>query len=62
MWPKGRTIDDVVVVGVEEGGLYKLKGHTESTFTANTISACGLWHKRLSHVNYKAIPIVSKFV
>ena len=26
-WPKGKTIDDVVVIGVEEGGLYKLKGH-----------------------------------
>jgi hypothetical protein len=25
MWPKGKTIDDVVVVGVQEGGLYKLK-------------------------------------
>ena len=25
MWPKGRTIDDATVVGVEEGGLYKIK-------------------------------------
>ena len=25
MWPKGKTIDDVIVIGVEEGGLYKLK-------------------------------------
>ena len=28
MWPKGKTIYDVVVIGVEEGGLYKFKGHT----------------------------------
>ena len=27
MWTKGKTVDDVVVIGVEEGGLYKLKGH-----------------------------------
>ena len=26
MWPNGKTIDDVVVIGEKEGGLYKLKG------------------------------------
>ena len=26
MWPKGKTIDDAVVIGEQEGGLYKLKG------------------------------------
>ena len=26
MWKKGKTIDGVVVLGVEEGGIYKLKG------------------------------------
>ena len=25
MWPKGKTIDDAVVIGEQEGGLYKLK-------------------------------------
>jgi hypothetical protein len=25
MWPKGKTIEDVIVIGTEEGGLYKLK-------------------------------------
>ena len=29
MWPKGKTIDDVVVIGEQEGGLYKLKGRPE---------------------------------
>ena len=27
MWTKGKTIDDAVEIGVEEGGLYKIKGH-----------------------------------
>ena len=27
MWPKGKTMDDAVVIGEQEGGLYKLKGH-----------------------------------
>ena len=26
---KGKTIDDAVVIGEQEGGLYKLKGHPE---------------------------------
>jgi len=29
MWPKGNTINDAVVIGEQEGGLYKLKGHLE---------------------------------
>ena len=31
MWSKGRTLEYVVVIGEEEGGLYKLKGHSETT-------------------------------
>ena len=26
MWSKGKTIDDAIEIGVEEGGLHKLKG------------------------------------
>ena len=62
MCPKGKTIDDTVILGVEERGLYKLKGHTDSSFAASTISPCELWHRRLAHVNYKALRIVSKVV
>ena len=29
IWPKGKTIDDVVVIEEQEGGLYKLKGYPE---------------------------------
>ena len=45
MWLKGKTIDDSTITGVEEGGLYKLKGHTNSTLTASTISPCELCHR-----------------
>ena len=30
MWPKGKSIEDAVVIG-EEGGLYKFKGYSETT-------------------------------
>ena len=57
-----KTIDDAVVIGVEEGGLYKLKGHVDSTLMASTIIPCELWHTILAHIHYKALPIVIKVV
>ena len=27
MWPRGSSLEDAIVIRVEEGGLYKLKGH-----------------------------------
>ena len=62
MWTKVKTIDDAVEIGVEEGGLYKLKGHTDSTLATMTIKPCEIWHRRISHVHYKSLPIVSKVV
>ena len=29
MWPKGKKINDVIVIGEQEGGLHKLKGQPE---------------------------------
>ena len=62
MWPKGKSIEEAVVVGEEEGGLYKLKGHSEITLVHETTIPSELWHRRLAHVNYKALPYVSKVV
>ena len=62
MWTKGKTINDAVEIGVEEGGLYKLKGHTNSSLTTSTINLCERWNKSIPHVHYKHLPIVSKVV
>ena len=32
MWPKGKSFDDAVVIGEQEGGLYKLKGQREQAW------------------------------
>ena len=61
MWPKGKNIEDAIIIG-EEGGLYKLKGHLETTFVHESTNPSELWHRRLSHVNYKALPHVNKEV
>jgi hypothetical protein len=62
MWPKGKTIEEAIVIGKEEGGLYELKGHLEAALTHSIENPCELWHRRLSHVNYKELPYVSKAI
>ena len=62
MWPKGKTIDDVVVIGEHEGGLYKLKGHPEQALIHETLEPNEIWHRWLPHVHYRALPIASKAV
>ena len=36
MWPKGKTINDAVVIEEQEGGLYKLKGQPEQALVHNS--------------------------
>ena len=62
IWPKGKTIDDAVVIGEQEGGLYKLKGHLEQSLIHDIVEPNDLWHIRLAHVHYKALPIASNAV
>ena len=60
MLSKGKTLEAAVVIG--EGGLYKLKGHPKTTLVHETTNSSELWHRRLAHINYKALPLVSKVV
>ena len=62
MWPKGKTFDDAVVIGEQEGGLYKLKGHPEQALIHDTVDPNELWHRRLAHVHYRALPLATKSV
>jgi hypothetical protein len=62
MWPRGKTLDDAVVIGVEEGGLYKLKGHSDSVMVHDIVNPSELWHRRFSHLHYKSLPVVRKMV
>ena len=62
MWSKGKTLEDDVVIGEEEGGMYKHKGHLEIALVHEATRSCELWHRRISHINYKALPYVNKVV
>ena len=42
MWTKVKTIEDVMVIGEEGGGMYKLKGHPETTLILETTSSSEL--------------------
>ena len=59
---QGKTIGDVVVIGEQEGGLYKLKGHPEQALIHDIVEPNEIWNRRLAHVHYKAPRIASKVV
>jgi hypothetical protein len=62
LWLKISSIDKATVIDVQEGGLYKLKGHQEQALVHNSVSSSDLWHRRLAHIDYRALPILGKMV
>ena len=38
------------------------KGHTEQALVHDTVEPNELWHRRLAHVHYRALPLASKVV
>ena len=62
MWKKGKTFDDAVVIGVQERGLYKFKGHPEQALIHDTLETNEILHRRLAHLHYRALPLASKAV
>ena len=44
MWPKQKTIDDAMIIGQQEGGLYKLKGQREQALVHDSIEPSELCH------------------
>ena len=62
MWPRGKTIEDAIVIREEDGGLYKLKGQPKQALVHEPIDPSELWHIRLAHFHYRALPMASKAV
>jgi hypothetical protein len=62
VWAKGETLNEAIIIGSEENGLYKLKGHSEAAMTHTIEKSCELWHRRLAHINYKALRYICKAV
>jgi hypothetical protein len=62
MWAKGETLNEAIVIRNEENGLYKPKGHPETAMNHAIKNSCELWHRSLSHINYKALLYICKAV
>ena len=62
MRSKGKTIDDAVVIGEKEGGLYKLKGQLEQALVHDSMEPSELWHRRLAHVHYRVLALARKAI
>ena len=56
MWPKGKTFDDAIVIGEQEGGLYKLKGQPDQDLVHDTVEPNEIWHRTLARVHYRVYP------
>ena len=42
--------------------MYKLKGHPEQALVYDTVERNELWHRRLAHAHYRALPLAIKVV
>ena len=62
MWAKGETLNEEIIIGSEENGLYKLKGHSNVAMPHAIENSWELWHRRLARINYKALPYIFKVV
>ena len=60
MWPRGKTIEDAIMIGEEDNGLYKLKGQPEQALVHESIEPSEIWFQNLSHVNYRELPMERK--
>ena len=52
--------NEKIEIGVREGGLYRLTAKLLKALVHDTISPIELWHRRLAHLHYRALPILRK--
>ena len=62
MCPKGKTIDNAIVIGEQDGRLYRLTGQPEQALFHDSVEPNELWHRRLAHVHCRALPLAIKVV
>jgi hypothetical protein len=62
VWHKESHINSSTVIGVRERSLYRLTIILVHALLHDTISLSELWHRRLSHIHYRALPALGKMV
>jgi hypothetical protein len=62
LWPKDGQLSSIEIIGVRKGGLYKVPGHSIQALAHDTTNSSELWHRRLDHLHYKALPDLQTMV
>ena len=62
MCTRGKTLENAIVIGEKDRGLYKLKGQPEKALIHESNEASEQWHKRIALVHYRSLPMTSKAV
>ena len=59
---KNSNIKNVISIGVREGILYKLCNSTNLALSHETRKSNEIWHRRLGHLNFRALPSIEKII
>ena len=62
LWPKNKDLKFANVIGVRDWRLYKVPSKYIQVVVHHTIIPYKLWHKRLGHLHYKALPGLRRMV
>ena len=61
-WNKNSRMDYARVISVREDRLYRLTIRPIQALIHDSISLSKLWHRRLAHLHYRALPALGKMV
>jgi hypothetical protein len=56
LWAKGSHLSTAEPIGTRRGGLYVVTGQSVQALVHDATSSNELWHRRLEHLHYKALP------
>jgi hypothetical protein len=62
LWPKHEDLNSASVIGVREGGLYKVPVKLIQAMIHDMVSPCELWHTILGHLHFKVLPGLQNMV
>ena len=66
LFSRGRVIiqkhesSEKIVIGIRDGGLNRLTARLLKALVHDIISLMELWHRRLAHLHYRALPTLRK--
>ena len=54
--------NEQIEIGIRDGGLYRLSARLLKALLHDIVSSVELWHRRLAHLHYRALPSLTKVV